>query len=272
VSVAERREAKPALADPSHGKSFVFRLALLAAFPATLVLVWWLVAASVDSAVLNDPLEAFGQILASLQSPRYLESLLVTAQTVAIAYIGAVLAGSLVGFALGLSTFWRNALGPLVQAIYSIPKITVFPLFLVFLGLSLTSRIAFAFVHGFFPIVIIIMGATANLRMNEIYLKLGASLKMSHLQLVRIVLLPAVLPSFLTAARLGFGLTFLGAILAEMFSSNGGLGHELIRNMYDVRVDRILAQVVLIAIIAIIPNAVLRMVEVRISRRMQGIQ
>ena len=90
---------------------------------------------------------------------------------------------------------------------------------------------------------------------------------MSYLQLIRTILLPAVLPSFLTAARLAFGLTFLGTIIAEMFGSNGGLGDELVRNMYLVRVDRILAQVVLIGVYAIIPNALLRVLEVRMMRR-----
>ena len=248
------------------------QLGLLAAVPVALIVVWWLVATIADSSVIAGPLDALEQVEASLKSARYRASMLTTVQTVVTAYIGAVVIGGLVGFSLGLSPFWRSAVGPLVQGIYSIPKITIFPLFLVFLGLSLTSRTAFAFVHGFFPmvIIIIIMGATENLRMSEIYLKLGASLRMSYLQLVRMVLLPAVLPSFLTAARLAFGLTFLGAILAEMFTTNGGLGHELVRNLFLVRIDRILGQVAVIAILAIIPNAILRLLEVRVTRRMQG--
>ena len=139
----------------------------------------------------------------------------------------------------------------------------------MFLGLGIVSRTSFAFIHGFFPMVIIVMGATANLRMSNIYLKLGASLDMSFGQLVRTVLLPAILPLFLTATRIAFGLVFLGAILAEMFAAYGGLGHELVRNMHLVRIDRILAQVVLIGLIAIIPNALLRTLEVRLTRRLQ---
>src|SRR5690606_12936971 len=199
---------------------------------------------------------------------RYQASLAASIQTIAVGFALAVILGGAVGFALGLTPFRYRAIGSILQGVYSIPKVALFPLFLVFLGLGLTSRTAFAFIHGFFPMAIIVMGATANLRMNAIYLKLGASLDMSFGRLVRTILLPAILPSFLTATRITFGLVFLGAILAEMFASNGGLGHELVRNMHLVRVDRILAQVVIIGILAVIPNALLAALEARLTRRL----
>lgn len=250
-------------------RAFLGRLGLLAVVPAAILVVWFIADLLVDSTVFAGPVESFGQMVGTLSSPRYQASLVVTLETVAIAFVLAVVLGGVVGFALGLAPFWFRAVGPILQGIYSIPKVTIFPLFLVFLGLGLVSRTSFAFVHGFFPMAIIVMGATANLRTTDIYLKLGASLGMSFGQLVRTILLPAILPSFLTAARIAFGLVFLGAILAEMFASNGGLGHELVRNMHLVRVDRILAQVVLIGIIAIIPNALLRTLEVRLTRRLR---
>ncbi len=246
------------------------RALLIVAVPVVGIAVWALVAGLANSSLIVGPGEALGQIIDILDSRRYQENLALTAQTVLVAFVLAVVLGGTVGFALGIAPFWLKAVGPVLQGIYSIPKVTIFPLFLVFLGLGIVSRTSFAFVHGFFPMVIIVMAATANLRMSEIYLKLGASLDMSFGQLMRTILVPAALPSFLTAIRLTFGLTFVGAILAEMFASNGGLGDELVRNMYLVRVDRILGQIVLIGIFAIIPNALLRLVEVRLARRIEA--
>ena len=203
-------------------------------------------------------------------SSRFRESLGTTILTLIVSYALALVIGGGVGFLLGLAPFWRAVFQPIVQGIYSIPKVTLFPLFLVFLGLGLTSRIAFAFVHGFFPMVIVLMSATAALRGSDIYLKLGASLQMRFPQIIRIIILPAVLPSFIMAARLAFGLTFMGTILAEMFSSSGGLGTEIMRSMHSVRIDRILGQVVVIAVLAIIPNALLKWAEVAAQRRMGG--
>jgi NitT/TauT family transport system permease protein len=243
---------------------------LLAATPAVLILAWAATAALVDSSLVAGPWDSTQQMADILTSSRYQESLLDTVQVLAVSYALAVGVGGLIGFALGLSPFWNRAFSPLIQGFYSIPKVTLFPLFLVFLGLGVLTRTSFAFVHGVFPVMIVVMAATANLRLDPIYLKLAASLRMSYGRLVRTILLPAVLPSFLTAARLGFGVTFLGLLLAEMLIGNGGLGEELVRNIHLVRIDRILGQVVLIGLLALIPNALLRLLEVRVTRRMQG--
>lgn len=242
----------------------------IAAVPVVLVAAWWLVALLADSTLIVGPDEAFRQVVDLLGSRRYQSNLLQTAQTVGIAFAFAVVIGGLVGFLLGLAPFWMRAVSPILQAMYSIPKVTIFPIFLALLGFGLATRASFAFFQSVFPMIIIVMGATANLRSTDIYLKLGASLGMSFPQLVRTILLPAVMPSFLTATRMTFGLTFLGAILAEMFASNGGLGDELVRNMHLVRIDRILGQVVLIGIYALVPNALLRLLEVRLARRAAG--
>lgn len=253
-----------------RGRALGARVVALAAVPVVLVAVWWLVATLANSTVIVGPGEAFGQVVELLGSPRYQSNLIQTAQTVGIAFFFAVVIGGVVGFLLGIAPFWMRAVSPILQAIYSVPKVTIFPVFLALLGFGLATRASFAFFQSVFPMIIIVMGATAHLRSTDIYLKLGASLGMSFPQLVRTILLPAVAPSFLTATRMTFGLTFLGAILAEMFASNGGLGDELVRNMHLVRIDRILGQVVLIGVFALIPNAILRFVEVRLGARLSG--
>jgi ABC-type nitrate/sulfonate/bicarbonate transport system permease component len=257
ASVRRRPRVKPVLG----------RIATLAALPLALIVVWAILDVVADSSVIAGPIEAARQIVETLGFHRYRASLVATTQTVLVAFGLAVVTGGAAGFALGLAPFWFRVLGPIVHGIYSIPKVTVFPLFLVFLGFGVVSRGSFAFLHGFFPMVVILMAATANLRMTDIYLKLAASLNMSFAQLVRTILLPAALPSFLTAMRLAFGLTFLGTIVAEMFAGHGGLGDELVRNMHLVRVDRILAQIVIIGAMALIPNAILRTLEVWVTRR-----
>lgn len=246
------------------------RVVAVVSVPVVLVAVWWLVAFLADSTVVVGPVEAMQQVFDLLASPRYRSNLLQSAQTVGIAFALAVVIGGVVGFGLGIAPFWMRTTNPILQAVYSIPKVTIFPVFMALLGFGIATRISFAFFQSVFPMIIIVMAATANLRTTDIYLKLGASLGMSFPQLVRTILLPAVAPSFLTATRMTFGLTFLGAILAEMFASNGGLGDELVRNMHLVRIDRILGQVVLIGVYALIPNALLRLVEVRLAKRMAG--
>lgn len=233
--------------------------------PTVLLVLWWVTATAVDSAVFPDPFESFAQLGSDLGSPGFQASIFSTIRLLVIGWTLAVVVGTLTGFALGLSSFWSAVFATPLFALYSIPKITLYPVFLLFLGIGETSLLVFAFFHGVFPIALMVMGATQS--MDTMYLKLADGLVLTWFQKLRYILIPALLPAIVTALRIAFGLTLLGLILGEMFSATTGLGRELVSNVANVRVDRIAGQVAFIALIAVIPGFALRWMEKRVTRR-----
>ncbi|MHA6616197.1 ABC transporter permease [Pseudonocardia sp. DLS-67] len=232
------------------------------------LLCWHAAAAALDSAVFPTPVEAAGTLVADLGSGSFLESLSETLLVLAVSYALAVVVGSALGFLVGLSTFWSDVLSPLVYAVYSIPKITLYPLFLVFLGLGEVSRAGFAFLHGVIPMMLIILGATTGV--DRTHLKLAASLRLSTPRVIRQIVVPSVVPSAVTGMRLAFGLTFLGLLIAELLGGSAGLGGELLRNVQLVRMGNIVGEVVLIAVIALVPTMLLLRLEHRVTARFAG--
>jgi NitT/TauT family transport system permease protein len=232
------------------------------------LLVWHAAAVALDSTVFPTPVEAAGTLIADLTSGSFLASLTETLALLAVSYVLAVIVGSILGFAIGLSTFWSDVLSPLIYAVYSIPKITLYPLFLVFLGLGEVSRVGFAFLHGVIPMMLIILGATTGV--DRTHLKLAASLRLSTPRVIRQIVIPSVVPSAVTGMRLTFGLTFLGLLIAELLGGSAGLGGELLRNVQLVRMGNIVGEVVLIAIIALIPTMALLRLEHLVTARFTG--
>jgi NitT/TauT family transport system permease protein len=232
------------------------------------VAVWYVAAVALDSAVLPTPAAAAGTLVADLGSAGFLASLGRTLALLAVSYALAVVVGSLVGFAIGLSAFWSDVLNPLIYAVYSIPKITLYPLFLVFLGLGEVGRGGFAFLHGVIPMTLIIVGATAGV--DRTHLKLAASLRLPAGRVVRQIVVPSVVPAAVTGMRLSFGLTFLGLLIAELLGGSAGLGGELLRNVQLVRMGNIVGEVVLIAIIALVPTMALLRLEQVVTARFRG--
>lgn len=229
------------------------------------VLAWALAAQISDSAVFPGPAEALRSLWLDLHRPRFLESIGSTARVFALAYLAAVAVGAITGMTLGLSAFWSSATLPIVYAFNSIPKITLYPIFLLFLGIGDLGRGSFAFVSGVLPMFLIAVEATAAV--NRLHLKMAASLQMGWLSLLRRIVIPSVLPALVTGMRLTFGLTVLGLLLAEMFSSSSGLGYELLRNVTLVRMGNILGEVVLIGVLALLPTLLLGLLERRVQRR-----
>lgn len=238
---------------------------VLLVLPAVLMTTWAVTAAVVDSLVFPGPLDSIRGLAEDLGNPRYLSNLLATGKLLLIAFALSAVVGATVGFIIGVLSFWHRVLETLLYSIYSIPKITLYPIFLLFLGIGDISRVSFAFFHGVFPMMLMVMGATAHL--DRTYLRLAAATQLTWWHLARKILLPALLPTVVTALRLSFGLTLLGLILAEMFSSSTGVGYELVRNVAQLRIDHIAGQVLLLAALAVWPSALLRWVEVRVHRR-----
>ncbi|GAA0910828.1 ABC transporter permease [Pseudonocardia zijingensis] len=232
---------------------------------AAAVGVWWLVALLVQSSVLPDPATAVTRLVHNLGSSRFLGSLAGTLARLAVAYLAVVVIGGAVGFALGLSRFWTDAISPLVYTLYSIPKVVLFPLFLVFLGLGGASQIGFAIFSGILPMILMMAHAAAGV--PRLPLKLAASLRMGRVAVLRTIAVPSVLPAFTSALRLTFGLTFLSLLIVEMFSGVSGLGYELLRTIPLARMGDIVGMTILVVAVALAPVSVLRVIEQRVNRR-----
>lgn len=234
------------------------------------IAVWWLASALADSTVFPAPGEAIATLRDDLGSERYQASIATTLRVLALAYVAAAVVGSLLGMLLGLSAFWSRVLLPIVYATNSIPKITLYPIFLLFLGIGDLGRGAFAFVSGVLPMFLIVCESTAAV--SRLHLKLAASLRLGWPALLARIVIPTVLPSLVSGLRLTFGLTFLGLLLAEMFSGSSGLGFELLRNVSLVRMENIMGEVLLVGLLALVPTLLLQALERRVRRRFEGVR
>ncbi|CKH62021.1 ABC transporter permease subunit [Mycolicibacterium smegmatis] len=230
-----------------------------------LVAAWWVGADILDSAVFPTPAESISTLGAELTDNGFRASVGSTVLNLAIAYSLVVAVGGVLGVLIGLNAFWSRTLSPLIFSLHSVPKIVLYPIFLLFLGLGALSQVSFAFFQGLLPMFLIMLEGSAGV--NRLHLKLAASLQMSYPALLRKIVVPQLVPTVLTAMRVSFGLTFVGLILAEMFSGTTGLGYELLRNVTQVRMANILGEVLLITVIALIPTVALKYFELRVKAR-----
>lgn len=234
-------------------------------FAALVVMCWWIVASALDSTVVPAPAAAIDGLRADLSKPRFQTSIRDTVRVLLLAYIAAAAVGAIIGTLLGTRAFWSRAILPLIHALNSVPKVTLFPIFLLLLGLGDLSRGAFAFACGVLPMLII--AAEAANGVSRTHLKLASSLRVGEVQVMTKIVWPSTLPAIATGLRLSFGFTFLGLIVAEMFAGTSGLGQELLRNLSIGRMENIAGEVILVAAIALVPTLILSWVERWIAGR-----
>ena len=170
----------------------------------------------------------------------------------------------MIGFLLGLSRFAYDVFEPIVIALYALPKVALYPLFLFAFGLGISAQAWFAMFFGVFPIIIFTMNGTRHV--SEVLFKVARSLRLSRTQLFRYVVFPAILPSLAAGLRLGFGVTFLGVILSQMFAAKSGFGFVLVQSVELHNMPRMYGLVALLTVFAFIVNGAFLLWERHLTR------
>jgi NitT/TauT family transport system permease protein len=148
---------------------------------------------------------------------------------------------------------------PILVALYSLPKITLYPVVLLIFGLGISGKVAFGALHGILPVALLTMAAIRNI--SPVYLKSARTMKLSQAQTVLTVLFPAMLPEIVSGLRIGLTVTLLGVLLAEMFASKQGLGFLIMNAMSLLQNEEMIAVAVLLFTFAALANALLLWAE-----------
>src|SRR5262249_28367291 len=114
----------------------------------------------------------------------------------------ALVGGLLLGLALGANRLAGEVGEPILSSLYSIPKITLYPVILLVFGLGVSAKVAFGALHGIFPVALFAIGALRNT--SPVLIKTARVLRLAPVETVRTVLLPAALPEIITGLRIGF--------------------------------------------------------------------
>ena len=235
-------------------------LALIAALLAGWQALYWYAGAN----ALTAPLETLRATAELIASPRFHPHALETLRAFGLALLFALSLGIAIGFSLGLNRFAGEVAEPVLVALYSIPKLTLYPIVLLAFGIGMPAKVAFGAIHGIVPIAIFTLGAVRNL--NPVYVKTARTLRMTSWQIARRVLMPAATPEIFTGIRIGFSLTLIGTLLGEMFASQRGLGFLLIQAIGLHNIKLIMALTTILVVAAVSASALLLRVDRRLRR------
>lgn len=158
-----------------------------------------------------------------------------------------VAAGTVLGAITGYSALTRRLLDPTLQALRAIPSIAWVPLFILWLGIFEASKITLIAVGVFFPVYLGVMGAVISVDRKVV--EVGRAFRLSGVQMVRRILLPAVLPSYVVALRSGLGLGWMFVVAAEFMGASEGLGFLLIDGQQLGKPAQIVAAIVAFALL-----------------------
>ena len=227
--------------------------------------LWQGLYALTGDVALRSPVQTIAYTADLFTRPAFWPNLMETVKAFAAALAIAVAMGITIGMALGLSRLAGDVFEPVLVAVYSIPKVTLYPILLLVFGLGISAKIAFGTIHGIIPIAIFAMNAVRNLA--SVHLKTARVLHLSRSQTLLTVVMPGALPEIVSGLRIGFSLTLLGVLIGEMFASQRGLGFLIMNAIGLHDVPTIMATILLLGIVAVTASAFLLWLDHRLHHR-----
>ena len=155
--------------------------------------------------------------------------------------------GTVLGAISGYSTLVRRLIDPSLQGLRAVPSIAWIPLFILWLGIFETSKVALIAAGVFFPVYLGVMGAVMSV--DRKIVEVGRVFRLSGVQMVWRILFPAVLPAYVIALRAGLGLGWMFVIAAEFMGASEGLGYLLIDGQQLGKPAEIVAAIVAFALL-----------------------
>src|SRR5215213_1924717 len=155
----------------------------------------------------------------------------------------------------------RNLLLPVFSSLYAVPIVILYPIFTAWFGIGSESKIIFAGVYGFFPVM---LSTAAGIRTIDAQLLLAArSMGATLPQQITRVIIPASIPTVLTGLRLGGALTIIGVVVSEMLTSAAGIGYLVTRYRTILDSPHVFGAIVMILLLSILFDTFARAIERR---------
>lgn len=150
----------------------------------------------------------------------------VTITEIAVGYAIGSAVGLIVGYFLGRSRVLTDIFEPYILAFYSIPKIALAPLFIIWLGIGIGSKIAVVILSAFFLVFFNTFAGMRNI--NEDFVNLARVMGANERQVTRRVILPSAAPFIIIGLKTAVPYSVIGAIIGEFIASSRGLGFYIL--------------------------------------------
>lgn len=227
-----------------------------------LLMFWQIAAMGMNAAYIMPSPAQVVQRLWDLRGPIFTAHLPATMSVVVIGLMISIVLGMALAILMDASPIAEKALYPVVIASQTIPTTALAPLFVLWFGYTIWSKVLVTVLMTFFPVTITVFDGFRSVRteMKDLMFCMGADTRQMFFKLK----LPAVLPCFFSALKMAVPLSVIGAAIGEWLGAQSGLGYFSRRMMTQLDGAGVFAPILLLSIAAMLLVAVVSTIEKRV--------
>lgn len=181
----------------------------------------------------------------------------------AMGFFASVFSGVFLGLLFGTHERIWGFINPIVQFLRPVSPVAWLPFIVLLFGIGDVPAIVIIFIAGFFPVML--STVTAVRQVDPIYLKVSSNFGMSKRENLIKIIIPCILPNIMTGIHLALGTAWIFLVAGEMVGAQSGLGYLIIDARNNLRMDYLLAAVVVIGAIGVVLDYLIGLLEKQIT-------
>ena len=233
---------------------------------AMVLIVWEIVVAIVglNPIYLPRPTQILAALVTMFTGGGLLTDLLATLGRIFGGFAISLIAGTLLGVWMSTSERVNAIADNFIAALYPLPKVTLIPLLIIWLGTGGPFMLAISALGAIFPIVI---NTVLGIRQCDPGLILAArDLGASERQIIKMVLLPSAVPSIFAGVRLGLGVSIILVVAAEMVVGKVGLGARLYLAGQILETEQVFAVLIVLAVLGVVVTKAQDLIDIWLNQ------
>ena len=216
----------------------------------------------VEPFLISSPSRILASFLDHLQSGSLIEHALVTFKEIGIGFPLGALSGVAMGYWFGRSRTLAEVFEPIIIALYGVPRTALAPLFIVWLGIGIWSKVGVVFLLTFF---LNFFNTYAGMKqMDQEYVDLARLMGAKGWKLTFRVILPAVSPYILTGVKTSIPFSVIGAIVGEFIAATEGIGFFIRLSAGIFRTADVFVGIIVLMLLVIVMNKIADLIEGRV--------
>jgi NitT/TauT family transport system permease protein len=264
ADIAPAEAAREAPAEPMREFGSGFMLTCQVVLGIVILLAWQGASGRlVDDFFISNPIEVAERLWQWIADGSLFLHIWATVYETLMGFIIGAVGGVVLGIWLGVAPFTNRLLSPYLNALNALPKVALAPLFVLWFGLGIASKIALAAVLVLF---LVFLNTYAGVREVDQDLIDGARLmRATRAQLITKVIIPSAMSWVFAGLKISVPYALIGAVLGEMIASNRGLGYLVQFSGSQFDSAGVFAVLIVIALLAVALNFLVELVQHRMQ-------
>lgn len=240
--------------------------------PILVLLLWYVATAQqwISPAKLPGPAAVITAFNETVATGVLADDLLMSLQRAAIGLVAGVSLGFVLAVLAGLSRFGDSVIDGNVQVKRAIPNLALIPLFIIWLGIGETMKVAVIALGVMVPIYINTHAALRSI--DRRFVELGQTVALTRKRFIRDIVIPASLPGFFTGLRLGVTGAWTALVVVETINATSGIGYMISQARTYGQTELVLLGLIIYGVLGFSSDAAVRIIERRVLSWRQSLE